>query len=61
MLMAQLFPGQGSYPVSLYFMKPQQEYRQLFTPAHVQDIQEEFLGLIKRIKQNFPYLERLDV
>lgn len=65
MLMAQLFPQQNIYPVTLYFMKPQQPYprppRNHFKLLDVNAVKKEFIELIKEIKQNFPYLERLDV
>lgn len=59
LLLAQLFPNQPAYPVSLYFLLPEKEYQIIYSPAEVQEIYKEFAGLIARIKEYYPFGERL--
>jgi ATP-dependent helicase/nuclease subunit A len=59
LLTAQLFPGQSAYPVSLYFLLPEQEYRIVYTPEDVKNIYIEFTEIIEQIKQYYPFGERL--
>jgi len=59
LLLAQLFPDQPAYPVSLYFLLPEKEYQKVYSPAEVQEIYREFAGLVARIKEYYPFGEGL--
>jgi ATP-dependent helicase/nuclease subunit A len=59
LLTAQLFPGQPAYPVSLYFLLPEKEYRIVYTPEDVKKIYKEFTEIIEQIKEYYPFGEKL--
>ena len=59
LLMAQLYPGQSTYPVALYFLLPEKEYTKVYTPEDIANIQQEFLDLIHQIKRYWPFGEAI--
>lgn len=59
LLTAQLFPNQSAYPVSLYFLLPEKEYRIVYTPEDVQKIYKDFANIVERIKEYYPFGEKL--
>nr|NIS38234.1 hypothetical protein [Candidatus Saccharibacteria bacterium]NIW79120.1 hypothetical protein [Calditrichia bacterium] len=58
MLMAQLFPGQTDFPVSLYFLVPEREFSRAFSSRQIKEIKQEFTQLINQIKQYYPFGEK---
>lgn len=59
LLTAQLFPRQAAYPVSLYFLLPEKEYRIVYSSEDVKKIYKEFANLVERIKEYYPFGEKL--
>ena len=59
LLLAQVFPEQTDYRVRLYFLKPQRMFEQVFSPADVDAIKNEFAGIIAQIKQFQPFGDKL--
>ncbi|MEJ2542546.1 MAG: UvrD-helicase domain-containing protein [Calditrichaceae bacterium] len=52
-LLSKLYPNQKTYPVSLYFLHPEQIYRQSFDRNETSEIENYFLKTISQIKINF--------
>ncbi len=61
MLMAELFPEQENFPVTLYFLKPQKEFTRVYSQDDVRETREDFLALIRQIKEYYPFSDRLDM
>lgn len=55
LLMAQLFPQQSNYPVSLYFLMPERAYTITYSSTEIEEIRSEFTGLIAEIKTYWPF------
>ncbi|MGD9898130.1 MAG: UvrD-helicase domain-containing protein [Calditrichaceae bacterium] len=54
LLLSRLFPDQGQYGISLYFIKPDRLYQRTFSAAEVLEIEDFFEEKIGEIKDAFP-------
>ncbi len=54
LLLSRLLPEQEEYPVDLYFVHADARYQRRYTHDEIKKIEEEFLELIREIKQKFP-------
>ncbi len=59
LLMAQLYPEQPEFRVSLYFLKPQQTFARDYSRKNIRQIREKFTGLITQIKKLYPFGEQM--
>ncbi|RMF61896.1 MAG: PD-(D/E)XK nuclease family protein, partial [Calditrichaeota bacterium] len=59
LLLANLFPEQSEYPVTLYFLHPGAHYRRVFQPADIEAIREKFLSLIREIRTLYPLGDKI--
>ena len=54
LLLKNLFPEQEAYPIQLFFLRPQQGYRMVFSPQHISDIErevEEIMGQLIEVER----------
>ncbi|MBD3224890.1 MAG: AAA family ATPase [Caldithrix sp.] len=57
-LLSKLYPDQKIYPISLYFLHPNQVLRKQFDLEEVNRLEQSFISIINRIKQQMP--QKLD-
>jgi ATP-dependent helicase/nuclease subunit A len=56
LLLSRLFPDQGSFPVSLLFVKGDAIYSQTFDNRDIRNLEKHFLNIIREIKKNIPVI-----
>ena len=58
LLLSALLPEQENYPVTLYFIQPDEIYQRVFTRDCLTKVESELLNTIKQIKQYYPYTNK---
>jgi len=53
LLLSRLFPEQETYPVSLYYLKPDKIFRQEFNKKQIEEIQLKFEDIVLAIKKKY--------
>lgn len=53
LLLSRLYPQQQVFPVTLYFLKPDSEYRKIFDLPQIEEIEAFLIETIAEIKQRF--------
>jgi ATP-dependent helicase/nuclease subunit A len=54
LFVSRLYPEQGSYPISFYFLEIDRMYRVSFNRNEINEIEKEFMQIIADIKRDFP-------
>jgi RecB family exonuclease len=54
LLLSRLYPDQETYPVSLFFVKPDLLYVRNYKRADMLQIEDEFLDILSKIKKTMP-------
>lgn len=57
LLLSRLYPDQQEFPVSFHFLNPDTRHQEVFHHSDIHDIEKEFLDIITKIKQYFPFTQ----